>query len=74
MGKLIAALSAIAEAVAGIARFLTNKQLINAGRAAERADRAEEALETKDAQLKEAAAAPRHHRELADRLRRGERF
>ena len=71
VSNILAALSAIASALAGIARFLTNKQLINAGRAAERADRAEEALEIKDAQLEAAANAPRGRDDIVDRLRRG---
>lgn len=69
--NILAVLSAIAEAVAGLARYLVNRQLINAGRAAERADRAEEAVGIKDAQLEAARDAPRSRDDIVDRLRRG---
>lgn len=69
--NILAVLSAIAEAMAGLARFLVNRQLIKAGRDAERADRTEDALEIKDAQLEAARDAPRGRDSIVERLRRG---
>ncbi|WP_193183296.1 hypothetical protein [Nisaea sediminum] len=69
--KILAALSAIAEAVAGLARFLTNRQLINAGRAAERADQASRDGKKKDAQIRALLDAPRNRDDIVKRLREG---